>query len=300
MQLRKEIKAQNLQVKARMPQPLRDALLEHYGLSNTPELTEEESSIARDPPGATEKGNEASIEPLLEPDESEKDQVEIDECGELGETETSATCLGCAFIHKFMLEVLPQAIENELTDDNSDAIDNALLYIEDAHEKFMLYMGHQVRVVNQNKKLNEYDEELKNHCCQERNSQAIYLTLIVDFKMKWEAMYQREKTIQNYGKRGNSWHGVRAQYYVWNSEKQEPAKSVIKLDQILDGTNKQDGLTVLTLIEAALIYLHQEFPFASIKYIQSDNASAYHLKELVLAIPLLNAVRIGMTFSLLP
>jgi hypothetical protein len=59
-------------------------------------------------------------------------------------------------------------------------------------------------------------------------------------------------------------------------------------------------LTVLALIEAALVYLHQEFPFASIEYIQLDNAAAYHLKELVLAIPLLNAVRSVMMFSLLP
>jgi hypothetical protein len=61
----------------------------------------------------------------------------------------------------------------------------------------------------------------------------------------------------------------------------EPTRKVIKLDQIFDGTNKQDGLTILALIEAALVYLKQEFPFASIKYIQSDNAAAYHLKELV-------------------
>jgi hypothetical protein len=69
-------------------------------------------------------------------------------------------------------------------------------------------------------------------------------------------------------------------------------KKIIKLDQILDGTNKQDGLTVLTWIEAALVYLHQEFLHASVEYIQSDNAAAYHLKELILAIPLLNDVSI--------
>jgi hypothetical protein len=218
-QLREEIKSQNLQVKARKPQQLRDVLLEHYWRSNTPELTKEESSSEWDP-GGTENDSEASIELLLEPDEqSEKDQVEVNECGEFGETDTSATCLGCAFIHKLMLEVLPQAVANERTNDDNDAIDNALVYIDDAHEKFMLYMGHQVRVVNQNKKLDEYDEALKNHCCQERNSQAICLSLIIDFKMKWEAMYQREKTIQNYGKRGISWHGIRGQYYIWDVEK---------------------------------------------------------------------------------
>jgi hypothetical protein len=282
-------------VKARKPQPLRDALLEQYR-SNPPKLTAEEGGgIEAETPGETRKDNKSSVYPQSEQDDTNRDEVVVDEC-ELVETRAAATCLGCAFIHKFMLEVLPQAVKDEVTENNEDAIDNALMYIEDAHEKFMLYMGHQVRVVNQNRKLMEYDEDLKNRSRQQRNSHAVYLNLIIDFKMKWEPMYQREKTVQNYGKRGISWHGIRAQYYVWDAEKQEPAKNVVKLDQILDGTNKQDGLTVLALIEAALVYLHQEFPSASIEYIQSDNAAAYHLKELVLAIPLLNAVSF-LTFS---
>jgi hypothetical protein len=206
-QLREEIKSQDLEVKARKPWPLRDALLEHYR-SNMPELTEEEASIVAELElGETKKSDKESIESQSEPDETEKDEVVALEF-ELEETQAAATCLGCAFIHRFMLELLPQSIENERTDVNKDSIDNALKFIKDAHEKFILYMGHQVRVVNQNKKLDEYDEELKNRCHQERNLEAIYLSLIVDFKMKWEAMYQREKTIQNYGKRGSSWHGI--------------------------------------------------------------------------------------------
>jgi hypothetical protein len=39
------------------------------------------------------------------------------------ETETAVTCLGCAFIHKFMLEVLPPAIKNEQSEKNKDKID---------------------------------------------------------------------------------------------------------------------------------------------------------------------------------
>jgi hypothetical protein len=44
------------------------------------------------------------------------------------------------------------------------------------------------------------------------------------------------------------------------------------------------------LVEATQVYLHQEFPGAQIDYLQSDNAAYYHLKQLVLGIPLLNAV----------
>lgn len=67
-------------------------------------------------------------------------------------------------------------------------------------------------------------------------------------------------------------------------------KKVVKLDQILDGTNKQDGMNVLALIEATLVYLKNEFPGADVEFLQSDNAGCYHLKELLIGIPLLNAV----------
>ena len=53
-------------------------------------------------------------------------------------------------------------------------------------------------------------------------------------------------------------------------------KKVIKLDQILEGTNKQDGLAVLALLEAALVYLNEEFPGANVEFLQSDNAAACH------------------------
>lgn len=78
--------------------------------------------------------------------------------------------------------------------------------------------------------------------------------------------------------------------FVNDEQKKEVTKIVAKLDQILEGTNKQDGLTVLGLLEACLLYLHKEFPGLCVEYIKSDNAAAYHLKELVLAIPTLNQV----------
>lgn len=200
-------------------------------------------------------------------------------------------CDGCAFLHYFMLEKLPKALRSVAQTDNLESIDNALEYITDAHEKFMLYQGHVVRVVNQNRNLQKHREALRELCCKEKNTVPLHLWHVIDFKMKWEAMYQRETTVKNYGKRGISWHGNRIESYVWDEEKQEPVRVVVKLDQILDGWNKQDGMTVLALVEAAQVFVHRHFPGATIDFLQSDNAAAYHLKELVLGIPKLNAVR---------
>jgi hypothetical protein len=49
-------------------------------------------------------------------------------------------------------------------------------------------------------------------------------------------------------------------------------------------------MTVLALVESTQVFLHQEFLGAQIDYLQSDNAAYYHLKQLVLGTPLLNAV----------
>ena len=70
-------------------------------------------------------------------------------------------------------------------------------------------------------------------------------------------------------------------------------KRVVKMDQILQGTNKQDGLTVLALLECGLVAIHEAFPGASVAYLKSDNAGCYHLTTMTLGIALLNAVRVA-------
>jgi hypothetical protein len=68
-------------------------------------------------------------------------------------------------------------------------------------------------------------------------------------------------------------------------------RHVLKLDQILKGANKQDGVTVLALLEAAMVFLLDEFgQDVVIDCLQTFNAAAYHKKELVLGIAILNAV----------
>ena len=39
--------------------------------------------------------------------------------------------------------------------------------------------------------------------------------MIIDFKMKFEAMSSRENTLQPFGKRGIGWHGCALIYYVY-------------------------------------------------------------------------------------
>jgi hypothetical protein len=202
-----------------------------------------------------------------------------------------------------MLEKLPGALQEELRQqvpgsDRAKKINDALEFVKESHHRMRLYQAHILRVVNQQKALEGYRQELYERCAKEKNTEARHLYVVIDFKMKWEAMYQREKTTQHFGKRGISWHGNRIEYFIWNKIEEKVEPRVLKLDQILSGVNKQDAMTVLALLEAMQAYCSVEFPGAEIAYVQSDNASYYQAKQVVVGIPLLNAVR-ALFFELL-
>jgi hypothetical protein len=194
-----------------------------------------------------------------------------------------------------MLEKLPCALQEELrqqvsSSDRAKRINDALEFVKESHHRMRLYQAHTLRVVNQQKALEGYRQELYKLCAKEKNTEARLLYIVIDFKMKWEAMYQREKTTDHFGKRGISWHGNRIEYFIWNKIEEKVEPGILKLDQILSGVNKQDMMTVLALLGAMQAFCSVHFPGAEIAYIQSNNASYYQAKQLVVGIPLLNAV----------
>jgi hypothetical protein len=127
-------------------------------------------------------------------------------------------------------------------------------------------------------------------CRKDKNVRSLHLKLVAYFKMKWEAMYQRELTTESYGKRGISWHGFLIIYFLWDEDTGAPMRHVLKLDQILEGANKLDVVTVLALLEAAIVFVSDEFgQDVVIDCLQTDSAAAYLKKELVLGIAILNA-----------
>ena len=59
-------------------------------------------------------------------------------------------------------------------------------------------------------------------------------------------------------------------------------------DQILEGSNKQDGFAVASMLEAFLHQLKYELPSIEEVILQSDNAGYYQCKKLLLLLPLNN------------
>jgi hypothetical protein len=198
-------------------------------------------------------------------------------------------CPGCAFIEYFMRVQLPEAVEESQTQANNSSVDDALAYIADTAEKFVLYQAHRTRVVNARQRIQSLENEAYKECEASRADGSIAI-ITIDWKMKFEAIRTRESSQHHYGKRGLGWHIVHFVYFVWDVEKDKPSKVSVTLDQILGTGNRQDGFAVLGDLEALMKLISKELPFLKKGWLKSDNANCYHNKYLILSIPVLNAM----------
>lgn len=144
--------------------------------------------------------------------------------------------------------------------------------LSDSEQKAKLLMGHLLRVHNQRKRIQQLHDHLQTHDAM----------LVMDYKMKYEPVYFREKTVEHYGKRGMSWHGT--MIYTIGSDM---TKKISYLDHISTGDSKQDWKAVLSIFEGILIHLKDKFPFVKRLYVQSDNAKCYQNGKILLGIMLL-------------
>ncbi len=163
---------------------------------------------------------------------------------------------------KSILISTPTNDEGSLTNDGDhrDArIGDAINEINSISEKFKLYMAHQARCKCQSMAISNLEEDIKNVCVQS-NGKIVKSLIIMDFKMKYEMKSNRETTAEHFGKRGISWHGFAVVFYLLDEDK-NPYKNIVYLDQILSDTNKQDGPTVVALLEVAICTIIHELSF---------------------------------------
>ena len=113
--------------------------------------------------------------------------------------------------------------------------------------------------------------------------------------MKFKPMSQHETTLDRYGKRGISWHGFCLQFYLIKSENNKQgedskvtSKFTVYLDQVVSDGNKQDSLSVYSLLDAVLGKIANELPFISSIILQIDDTRSYYNIFLLSVIPYLN------------
>ena len=109
--------------------------------------------------------------------------------------------------------------------------------------------------------------------------------IIMDFEMKYMMKNNRETTVEHFGKRGIGWHGFAVILFLLD-EDNNPYRNIVYLDQILSDTNKQDGPTIVSLLEVAICTIIHELSFIKQAIITSDNATSYqnHLLTFMIAI----------------
>jgi hypothetical protein len=221
---------------------------------------------------------------------ADENQDDHDGCGNdhNDNTQCRKRCKGCLFVEYFMRQLLLNAIEKSRTEWNKTSVDDARTYISDCLLRFRLYQGCRIRVRNQQIEIEKIDQDLKDEVAKTK-APGTKASLTVDWKMKFNEERLRESQIHNYGIRGISWHVAVLTYYAWDLESKKPERVQVSFDQILATGNKQDGLAVLSDLEALLVKVKHEIPQIRDIILCSDNAACYHKKAMLLFIPILNA-----------
>lgn len=132
-----------------------------------------------------------------------------------------------------------------------------------------------------------------------QNKTVSECVILLDYKMKFEPVYFREKTVDHYGKKGISWHGAMITFYTVVAV--DGVRTAVQnrnyMDRVVENESKQDITSVISILEAVIIGLKKLFPRLTTIYLQSDNASCYQNTMLLLLIPYLAFTYILYAFS---
>jgi hypothetical protein len=204
---------------------------------------------------------------------------------------TDMNCNACRFVPYFFDELRRAVVEANRTYDGPQnstlSSDHAVKAVLQAESLCTIWRGQCARVANQRMAIQRLHQELADKCIERKASRPIAAHIVMDFKMKYNAKYYRQKTIEHFGKRGISWHGFLVIYYIYNDATGKAERMHVYCDQIVQGTNCQDGHLVVGLVEAFLRSLKTSDAFQSLESVslQADNANYYHSVNLILGLP---------------
>ena len=166
-------------------------------------------------------------------------------------------CDTCCFSHHVI-----SYIKQHVNPKHHDLLDDALTKLE-------LFFGHWVQVYNQCLKIDYIMSILI----------LIDSILVMDFKIKYESIYHREKTTDFYGKKGSTMHGfmLYSRYSYKEKDKIEHLLDyrITYFDHISTGDTKQDYVSIMSYFEATCTQIAVKFPYICNLHVQSDNARCY-------------------------
>ena len=80
---------------------------------------------------------------------------------------------------------------------------------------------------------------------------------------------------------------------------EEAVRYTVYLNQLLSDSNKQDSLSLFSLLDASMSQIHEELPFITELILQTDNAKSYSNNFLLCAISLLDMVHEHNSLSII-
>lgn len=103
--------------------------------------------------------------------------------------------------------------------------------------------------------------------------------------MNFVSMSARKTTQHHFKRKGLGWRGFLGSYY--RLEGFEAIRHTIFCDEIVDETNLQDNVAVLSMIDVFILQLGHEIPCIRAEMLQSDNTGCYQSNELLLMLSLI-------------
>lgn len=109
------------------------------------------------------------------------------------------------------------------------------------------YRAPRVRVADQQRNMRLPHQDFVGKS--ESGDATMHVVVVMDFTMKFESISARDNTQQHISKRGIGWHGFLVSYYI---EGTDAVLYTVYCDQIFEGSNKQDGLAAVSMLDAFL------------------------------------------------
>lgn len=162
--------------------------------------------------------------------------------------------------------------------------DDAKTLLGDVRIKFVQYYAHLHRAKAQQLEIEKNVADIVDNRIHNR------VLMLADYKMKYEPIRYREKTLDFFGKKGISWHGI----VVFHLDKcyDESGKytgpehlSMLFYDHFIQGDTQQDVTAVASILEAGIMRLKKDLPNVTEIILLSDNAACYQNLTLPVTLP---------------
>lgn len=191
----------------------------------------------------------------------------------------AVTCSPCLKMYTLQAHILQRLSEKQ-------AGPLAISVADDCFRKMDMFMGYQLRVLNQQTAVNELFEQMRLRCEMARaGSDAL---VVIDLKRKIAPMCYGDKPVEPGNASGMSWNSAVVRFWAMEaSEDGKPVEMNVYFDHITEQIH--DKAAVVALIEAIIVSVKRDLPHMTSIAVQCDNASYLQSSLLAMVLPVLGA-----------